>query len=98
MRGGLVPFDGQISRSGMYLLFAYWVVFGLVGWLRMGRFGRVEHLRDPGDSLILAPWNVLDPQKWTEDGLALHRRWLRFLGLGALSLIALILLLDALTS
>lgn len=55
--------------------------------LRIGPVGRKEHARDPHGSRLVTFWNILDEKKWTEEGLAHHRRSLRFMALVLLSLI-----------
>lgn len=90
--------DLRISGVAAYILMGYWAAVGIVLWLRFGRLGRAEHLRDPKDVAFVAFWNLLDASKWTEEGIELHERWLKYFGAAVLSLIAVFVLLDALTS
>ncbi len=61
----------------------------LVSWLWLGsgvawgvrlsfKYGLVpkrEHLRDPNGLLYGAVWNLFSKEKWTDEGVAFHKRW-----------------------
>ena len=66
-------------------------------WVRFGIVPKAKHLRRPGDTLYAASWNFLSEEKWTPEGIALHKQVIKFGVTIAIGLGALWLVLDALT-
>ena len=56
-----------------------WLAAGLAWGLRLSfKYGLVpkrEHLRDPNGLLYGAVWNLFSREKWTDEGVAFHKRW-----------------------
>ncbi len=70
--------NGHVANPAHIVLLgalAAWVVYAV---RRFGIVPKHEHLRDRRDVAYAAPWNFLDERKWTPEGIALHRRLLRF--------------------
>ena len=89
--------DGSISGWAAVVLGAALVAVNVHAARRYGWVPRREHLRDPNGLAYAAFWNFLSADKWTAEGVALHRRYLGFLARTAAGLGALWLVLDALT-
>ena len=55
-----------------------WLVSGILWGIRVNlKYGIIpkrEHLRDPNGSLFIATWNVFSHAKWTDEGVAFHKR------------------------
>ena len=55
-----------------------WLAAGILWGLRLNfKYGIVpkrEHLRDPEGPLYIATWNVFSRSKWTDEGVALHKK------------------------
>ncbi len=66
--------------DGISLPVVTWLWFGLgIAWgLRLNfKYGMVpkrEHLRDPNGLLYGAVWNFFSREKWTDEGVAFHKR------------------------
>jgi hypothetical protein len=42
---------------------------------KYGLVPKREHLRDPNGLLYGAVWNLFSKEKWTDEGVAFHKRW-----------------------
>jgi hypothetical protein len=71
-----MTFDGRIGTGSWFIL--YLVVFAIVAnWLERRWNPQPPHkryLRNPNDAPFIAFWNVFSSKKWTDEGLAFHRR------------------------
>ena len=49
-------------------------IWGLRMVLKYGLVPKREHLRDSKSLLFISTWNVFSTKKWTDAGVALHKR------------------------
>jgi hypothetical protein len=79
--------NGEIGSAavGLGFLAVFVIVANLVERRLNPQPPRERYLRNPNDLLFVAFWNVLSSEKWTEEGLAFHRRRLQFIPVALLT-------------
>jgi hypothetical protein len=87
----------QVTGWGLWVMGAVILATTIYSMARYGTVPKREHLRDPRGVPYAAFWNFLSAEKWTPEGLAFHRRVIRFSVRSFVGLLTLWLVLDALT-
>jgi hypothetical protein len=68
---------------GFYIPTAMLLIWGLYGALTLPRWHDPRYVRKP-QRLFWGAWHFLDEREWTEEGQAVRRAYLRYMGIAVL--------------